>query len=86
MPLCEWGPILADIIFAKIGSPCGTDFGSKSGPGRQVLAGFSAKISPVRPILGVTDFGIAVPTLAPFLHNSLIPLKSNYLMWYFLDF
>ena len=30
-------------------------FGSKSGPGRQVLADFSTKISPPRPVL---DFGV----------------------------
>ena len=30
-------------------------FGSKSGPGRQVLADFSTKIGPPRPVL---DFGV----------------------------
>ena len=34
------------------------NFGSKSGPGGPVLAGFSAKISLARPILGETDFGL----------------------------
>ena len=35
-----------------------TKFGSKSGPGGQVLAAFFAKISPAGPILGGTDFGV----------------------------
>ena len=68
------GLILADIIFSKIGLPWGTDFGkrrplvaakidpanfgSKSGPGGLVLAGFSFKIGPSGPILGGTNFGM----------------------------
>jgi len=35
-----------------------TNFGSKNWSWGPVLAGFSAKIGPARPILGGTDFGV----------------------------
>ena len=59
------GPILADNFLPKsvphegLILARGTIFGSKSGPGGPVLAGFSAKISPAGPIFSRgTDFGV----------------------------
>jgi len=49
-----------------------TDFGSKNWSRGPVLAGFSAKIGPARPILGGTDFGVTCQ-----LQTKISHLKSN---------